>query len=125
MTNEGERDLNEGAWKFWCCAPVIGIAALSLLGGLLGAIRGGSEDEPAEPSAVLAELACKDLVREQLKDPDSADFSNETTTGYGTYKVTGTVRGENSFGGTAVHEFECTVTWNESDDSYDVKMKAF
>lgn len=71
-----------------------------------------------------AQQACRDQVRSQLKDPSSGDFSGEAVTSQGTnnWKVTGTVRSTNSFGGTAVNTYTCSVLWN-ADDGYSPYVK--
>lgn len=54
-------------------------------------------------------VLCRKSVKQQLKDPASAKFDDETitATGAGTYEMSGTVRATNSFGGTAAHTFSC------------------
>lgn len=102
-------------WALGC----LGIPAL-LIGGctVLGwaGVIGG--DETAEQARWSAENICEKSVRQQMKDPDSAQFSGVTVEVVGdqppvyTYQVTGTVRGTNSFGGTAVHTFSCSASYN-------------
>lgn len=66
-------------------------------------------------SASLAEVMCERDVKEKMKDPGSAKFSGVSSTSAGTDKwtVTGTVRGANSFGGVAVHEFKCEAEYRD------------
>lgn len=129
MSDEGEdaeestsvADPNAGAWKLWCCAPALGILALFAV--VTGLSFLNHEEEAPQPSSEMAKYHCREQVKESLKDPRSAEFSNESVTGFGDYTVTGTVRGKNSFGGTAVHEYTCTANFDESDGSYLVRAE--
>lgn len=50
-------------------------------------------------------------IRSQMRDPSSARFENETAVLVGEcrYRVSGTVRGTNGFGGVTAEEFSVTV----------------
>ena len=65
-----------------------------------------------------AQQACRAAVRDQLKDPNSANFSDEVVTdqGVNNWKVNGTVRSTNSFGGTAADTYTCSVLWDRDTD---------
>lgn len=74
-----------------------------------------SDDHPSVPSkerqAATAIQECRDAVRQQLKSPKTADFGSEATseTGEFTYRVTGLVDAENSFGVPLRHTFVCNA----------------
>lgn len=112
---------SEGAWKWWCCAPVIGLVVL--FAGITGLSFLTHEEEELKPSSEMAMYHCREMVKEQLKDPSSAEFSNENITGHGDYTVTGTVRATNSFGGPAAHDYTCTANFDESDGGYFVNVQ--
>lgn len=102
--------------------PCVGLAVLFAGGGALGALfsLGGDDEGPSEREALIH---CRDVVREQLRDPDSAEFSDETTSGHGNYTIEGTVRADNALGGTVTHAYTCTADWDESDGSYAVRAR--
>lgn len=110
-------------WKGYCLLPCGGLFALVVF--VMGiSFLTYEEDEP-EPSGEMASYHCRDMVRENLRDPSSAEFSDETIEGHGTYAINGTVRATNGFGGTVAHDYECDVEWEASDDSYYVTMRIF
>lgn len=110
-------------WKSCCLWPAIGLAAIFAIGALFGALT--SDGDGGGPSAEMASYHCRDMVREKLKDPSSAEFSDETITGTDPYEIEGTVRGNNSFGGATVNTYSCTVTYDPRDDGYMVKMRIY
>lgn len=58
-----------------------------------------------------AEDACKDLVRQQLKSPGSADFQDPGISGQGgTYTIVGTVDSQNSFGALVRLGYTCDMS---------------
>lgn len=87
-----------------CLGVVVGMIVL-----VFAVTCSGSSDGPSKGGASLAELVCERSVKSQLKDPDSAKFSDVSTrsTGVDTYETTGTVRARNSFGGMAVNTYTC------------------
>jgi hypothetical protein len=120
---DAEKEETPG-WKTCCLWPALAVLALSIGGAIVGALGASGEDDSG-PSAEMASYHCRDMVREQLKSPSTAEFSDETITGHGTYTIEGTVRGENSFGGTAVNTYECTATYDERDDGYMVRVRIY
>lgn len=118
---DDEKPENQGAWKWWCCAPLVGLGALFALTTALAFLN--AEEDVPEPSSDMAMYHCREMVKEQLKDPDSAKFADESVTGYGDYKVTGTVRATNSFGGVATHDYTCTAEFDETDGGYFVTVQ--
>ena len=97
---------------FCCGAPL----ALALFFGLLagGCTYLSSDDRDPEPSYTAAIEACRAEVRPALKDPDSAEFSDETYSENEDglrWRIRGTVRATNSFGATTPNEYECIASW--------------
>ena len=77
-----------------------------------------SEQRPGTSSddGYGAEVACQDFVKDRLKSPGTADFSDEEATGPGpTWVVTGSVDSENTFGGVVRNTYSCTVVSTGAD----------
>lgn len=77
-------------------------AALTLAGCGVG------DDDP-ELQKIGAENACQDWVREQLRAPSTATFSDVSASGVGPWQVTGEVEAQNGFGGTERLTWSCDV----------------
>lgn len=112
-------DKSATRWALGCIAiPVLLVGGCLALGSL-GADGGDSgRAETAAENKWGAERICKQSVEKQLKDPDSAKYSELTTVVTDSsppvfgYVVTGTVRATNSFGGVAAHTFSCDATYD-------------
>jgi hypothetical protein len=105
-----------------------GLVAFLGFFAIVGAVFGGSSADNDSPTtstparATVEEpvdngdwaiLACHDSIENQMKDPDSADYKNETATrGTGqNYTVSGMVNGANSYGGmTGFTAYTCTAS---------------
>lgn len=122
MNNEGT-ETKPFDWKGCCALPAGALLALMAVVGGFSYLT--HEDDKPEPSSTMASYHCREMVKEKLRDPSSAKFSDETVTGHGEYEIAGTVRATNGFGGTVAHEYECDAVWNESDDSYSVTMRVY
>jgi hypothetical protein len=87
----------------WMPFAVAGLA-LALAGAGLGAYA-LSRPEPADGSIT----ACQDAVREQLKTPATAKFSEDRVVEQSgaTFYVHGIVDAENSFGATLRNRYQC------------------
>lgn len=94
-----------------CLLIVVALVALLALLPLLFSPKGDSAG---------ATQACRDAIRMQLKNPASASFANERAeeTSERSWKVTGIVRADNSFGGTVPTPYTCNAAWNDKDDYY-------
>ncbi len=68
---------------------------------------GGDSDPAAQRQGAM--IACEDMLRDQLKAPDSADFTGTTATGSGPWTVTGQVDAQNSFGASLRSAWSCEV----------------
>lgn len=100
---------------------VLGVAALVIILAMIVIwlinIFGG-EDSPKGGSG-YAVVACKNLVKNQLKAPSTAKFSETTASGSGaSWQSSGVVDSQNSFGAMIRTPFTCQLTYNESADSW-------
>jgi RNA polymerase subunit RPABC4/transcription elongation factor Spt4 len=93
------------------------------------AVTGGDEDgtqsrDSAEdrepPSEFGAEVACEEAVKDQLKSPSTADFSEQTRTKLSsdTFEVVGFVDSQNGFGATVRAAWSCTAKATAQGDGY-------
>lgn len=101
-----------------CFGIIVGVAiVLTVIFSIVGAMnanRPPSEDDVR----ASAQLNCEDIVKNSLKSPSTANFSNEEVTGTsGQYTVTGDVDSQNSFGATLRDHFVCDVTGTSSQDA--------
>lgn len=65
------------------------------------------------PDADLANVSCESIVKDRLRDPSSAEFSDQSATGSGdNWASTGTVRAKNGFGGMQVMSYTCDVKFD-------------
>lgn len=98
-------------------ALAVGVVIVAVVGGCV-ALGGGKESASGQASD--ARTVCRKAVEQQLKDPRSAEFSDETTSIVSDteprfeYLVKGTVRSRNSFGGMAVMVYTCDATYTVS-----------
>lgn len=103
--------------------PVVLVGGCFAAGALAGSGGGSSRADTAQDLSFSARSTCETAVEQQLKDPGSAEYSDVAVTvtdaggpDFG-YEVIGTVRAGNSFGGMAVHSFDCTATYTGSDET--------
>lgn len=69
--------------------------------------------------AIEARIICQDFVKDRLKSPGTADFSEENETGaYPTFTSTGAVDSQNAFGGVVRNNYSCTVTWHPTTEKW-------
>lgn len=89
----------------------LGIVVAAMLGSSLLASCSASDPTQDETTKKFdAERVCKDFVKDQLKAPSTADFSDVTTTGaVDRYTVVGNVDSENSFSAMIRNTFVCKV----------------
>jgi hypothetical protein len=92
------------------------VALLAICGGCQLAQQSHKTDPEVDRSnAAIA--ACESSVRDELKAPTTAKFSDERYTDSDpSWRVTGAVDAENGFGAMIRNRFECTLTRNG--DSY-------
>lgn len=85
-------------------AVVVLIVIIITAAGAINASHGPSEED----KQASAQVACEDVVKQNLKSPSTANFSNETTTGSdGKYTIEGDVDAQNSFGAMLRNHFVC------------------
>ena len=87
----------------------IGLSILAIF--FMMAVLGGKAKNTAQLDEWSAQVACEDAVKTLLKAPATAEFDNwqRQKNADGTYKVTGTVDSQNSFGAMLRSQFGCTV----------------
>lgn len=72
---------------------------------------------PKQGDEYGARSVCQDFVKDSLKSPASAKFSEETATlSKGEWTVTGSVDSENSFGASIRNVYVCTVKHTGNDN---------
>jgi hypothetical protein len=94
------------------CLGCLGIVAAVVVAFLVySATRDTSGDE-ARDRPVLAQISCENAVKRSLKAPSTAKFVGTKAVGSGTtFRVTGEVDAENSFGAALRNTFECSVVF--------------
>ncbi len=91
---------------------IVGVIALVIMiGNWWNGVMNPDPNSPLPESSQIAKVtqACRDEVREHLRSPSSAEFSDE---GYiplegGQWKISGQVDAENAFGASLRHTFTC------------------
>lgn len=80
---------------------------------------GSSEPDPADVNGddIAAQVVCRDFVRDSLKSPSTADFSDERVRHVGgkVWLVAGSVDSENSFGAMIRNDYVCKVEYVSGD----------
>ena len=102
-------------------AVIVGLPMLFMASCMFG----GSKHESSPTGEEWAVLnVCHQAIEKGLKDPSSAQYSDETATLTNTtdsgakWYATGTVRGTNSFGGVAAHVYGCDVKYTQDGEEY-------
>lgn len=99
----------------WTYTPVV------LLVGMI--IACGSAPTPKEGDKYGAIVVCEDFVKDRLKAPSTAEFSEEEATLLaGTWTVNGNVDAENTFGAKIRESFACVVKHTGNDNYHLVKL---
>lgn len=83
-------------------------AVSALFAGLLGLVACSFDSEPDEFGA---QVMCEQFLEDQLKSPGTAEFDTPTreAAGFNTWKISGAVDSENSFGALVRIDYVCTV----------------
>lgn len=95
-------------------AVAIGAALFAVV--VWAVLSGASEDDGGGESG--AEVVCEDFVKDRLKSPSSAEFSDAVTTesaSDGSWTVRGIVDSENGFGAMLRNSYTCTVRFAGGD----------
>lgn len=99
----------------------LGVALLVMIG--IGLAAGDGDTEPPTANYTAAITACRAEVEPLLKDPDSAEFSDETYSENEDgvqWRIRGTVRATNSFGAVTPTPYECIASWGGTSFSAEV-----
>lgn len=92
---------------------------------LFDIFSGGSDGEATDSDKARAVQNCKTSVKNQLKAPSTAKFSNErfqyNPNDENDYQVVLTVDAQNSFGATLQTEYACQMIWKPSSESWDMQ----
>jgi hypothetical protein len=97
------------------CLGVFGIIVGVIVIVIIIAVAAGSKssgNDSNDPALIqaTAQNSCESMVKEQLKSPSTASFSNEDEEGTNPVIVTGDVDSQNAFGATLRSTFHCTGT---------------
>ncbi len=85
------------------------VGAIAILMAIIGGINACSKRPDSNANSKYEAIAqCEDRIKQLLKSPATAEFETDAT-GSGTWKVTGTVDSDNSFGASLRSSFQCTV----------------
>lgn len=79
------------------------------------------EDEPEEfvPTQTDARFVCEEWVKERLKAPATAEFTDGTVSGSPSgYTITGTVDSENGFGAMLRGDWSCEIRYEPSTEEW-------
>lgn len=100
-----------------CGGGCLGVVALVIVTAVACSIGGG--EDSWEPTATEARLVCEDWVRDQLKAPATADFTDGAESGGpSSYTISGEVDAENSFGATLRTSWTCSIEYRDSDEQW-------
>lgn len=105
--NEPEKSSLKGC--LWIIGIVVGVPLLITVFALLSG--SDDDDKPSPPTGYEAEMQCERWVKEKLKAPATAKFSNGnyTSNGGSSWTVTGSVDAENSFGALVRSDWTCDI----------------
>lgn len=91
--------------------------AIAILATII--IACGSPTPAEEHNHIEARIICQDFVKDRLKSPGTAEFSDESETGkYPTFTSTGSVDSQNTFGGVVRNDYSCTVKYHPSTETW-------
>lgn len=92
-----------------CVLGCLGMVALVIVLAVSCSVMGGSNGD-SSPSSYEAERQCQEWVRDQLRAPSTADFSQTTSTGGpSSWSVSGVVDAENGFGAMLRTSWTCDI----------------
>jgi len=94
--------------RFWGSLGCLGLLLVAVVGFQLA--RAGEDPADRNDNQSVAEVACENAVRANLKAPSTASFSSDATdAGHRKWTVSGFVDAENSFGAKIRTDYLCTV----------------
>ena len=91
------------------CMLRLGLAAVLIALFVAWGMGQSRDSDDSEAQQMGAQIACEEMVRDRLKSPSTADFSDVSTSGFGPYIVRGSVDSQNSFGATIRSSFSCNL----------------
>lgn len=97
---------------------VIIVLLFVIIAAVVSAFSGDDDGDSSGSNEIGAEVMCEEFVKERLKSPASAEFSDTRSISTGTpdeYEVTGSVDSENGFGAMLRSSYECTIRDNGDD----------
>lgn len=69
-----------------------------------------ADQGPKESDKYLVQITCEDIIKDQLKNPSTADFSDQEQS---LSSASGTVVAENSFGGKVTYTYRCSASGDQ------------
>jgi hypothetical protein len=115
-TSAQEAVTSDRRFMIGCLSVFIGIPVL--VGLLTWAF---ADDEPDTGSPAEARYYCQEFVRDRLRAPSTAEFSDVSSTGgENTFTVRGQVDAENAFGAPLRNRFTCEVRYDPDDESWNL-----
>lgn len=81
------------------------LIVVGLIAAVIAACCFGGFGDDDEPNEYNVQGTCKDIVRKQLKNPSTADFSDEQQTDT---LASGLVAADNALGGTVTYSYRCS-----------------
>lgn len=105
------------SWPWIVGSAVVVLIFASCSGAFSGS--SGADDDTYHPDEYGAQNICEEAVKDRLRAPSTAKFSDVQATGAGgSWTVTGLVEAENGFGGTVGNRYTCDATYTSSDDMW-------
>ncbi|KQY41865.1 hypothetical protein [Cellulomonas sp. Root137] len=92
-----------------CFLGCLGMTAVVIALAVSCSVAGGGDNDRA-PSKYEAEVQCQDWVRDKLKAPSTAEFSETRSTGGpASWTISGAVDAENGFGAMLRSSWTCNI----------------
>lgn len=104
--SKANKPIDKIGWLALAACVAFAVVAIALTRG------GGSNDGDARG----AKDACQEFIKNRLKSPGTADFSNEEATSGAAWTVTGNVDSQNAFGGVVRNTYNCRTTYSGGDN---------
>lgn len=102
------------------------LGGLFCVAGVIAAVSNSAKSGPPADRSLEGAAMCETFVKQQLKAPATARFSEETTTKVAEdeYATTGAVDSQNSFGALLRSHFRCDLTISTADNTWTSKAVA-
>lgn len=100
------------------CGGLVALIMVLIIGGCTVSMFTGG-DKKNEPTEYDARYYCQEFVKDKLKAPSTAKFSDQTASGSGaSWSSSGTVEAQNTFGGMVASRYSCTLSYNADEESW-------